>query len=180
MAALLGSAGQAPYAAANGGLDGLAAVWSRAGSPVASLQWGAWAGAGMAARDAATAARVQRTGMELLVPDQALAALGGLIGRAYASFMPSNLAAVPFQWPAFLRSLPGAPPALFSAFVAEEEPAGEQMLLLAAPGCGTRLHAPAVGDIAALVADAMSSIVGRDVSEDEPLMAAGTLKCNPK
>ncbi len=48
VAALLGSPGQAGYSAANGALDGLAAAWRRSGSPVTSIQWGAWAGAGMA------------------------------------------------------------------------------------------------------------------------------------
>ena len=79
VAALLGSAGQAPYAAANGGLDGLAAAWSSAGSPAVSLQWGAWAGVGMAARDAATAARIKRMGLGLIEPQQGLAALDRIL-----------------------------------------------------------------------------------------------------
>ncbi len=49
IAALLGSPGQAAYAAANGELDALAAAWHRSGMPVTSVQWGGWAGAGMAA-----------------------------------------------------------------------------------------------------------------------------------
>jgi hypothetical protein len=49
VASLLGSAGQAGYAAANGALDVLAAALRHGGTPVASVQWGAWAGAGMAA-----------------------------------------------------------------------------------------------------------------------------------
>ena len=49
IAALLGSPGQAAYAAANSELDALAACWHRSGIPVTSVQWGGWAGAGMAA-----------------------------------------------------------------------------------------------------------------------------------
>jgi len=49
IAALLGSPGQAAYAAANGALDTVAASWHRCGIPVMSVQWGGWAGAGMAA-----------------------------------------------------------------------------------------------------------------------------------
>ena len=49
VASLLGSAGQAGYAAANGGLDTLSGAWRRAGTPVNTVQWGAWAGSGMAA-----------------------------------------------------------------------------------------------------------------------------------
>ena len=44
VAALLGSAGQANYSAANGALDGLAAQWGAEGKAVSSVQWGPWAG----------------------------------------------------------------------------------------------------------------------------------------
>ncbi len=44
VAALLGSAGQANYSAANGALDGLAAHWAAQGSSVSSIQWGPWSG----------------------------------------------------------------------------------------------------------------------------------------
>ena len=44
VAALLGSAGQANYSAANGALDGLAAHWAAQGSSVSSMQWGPWSG----------------------------------------------------------------------------------------------------------------------------------------
>ena len=46
VASLLGTAGQAAYAAANGGLDGWAAEACDAGCDVVSVQWGAWAAPG--------------------------------------------------------------------------------------------------------------------------------------
>jgi acyl carrier protein len=79
MAALLGSPGQSNYAAANGALDGVAA----AGRPGwMSLQWGPWAGGGMAgALEERQRQRLEALGVRLLEPEQALAALGDLIQR---------------------------------------------------------------------------------------------------
>lgn len=73
VAALLGSPGQANYAAANAYLDAAAVVQQQQGLAVQSVQWGAWAGAGMAG--ASTAVRVQRSGMIPLTPQQGLQAL---------------------------------------------------------------------------------------------------------
>ena len=50
IAALLGAPGQTNYCAANAELDAIAVGLQTAGTPVVSVQWGAWAGAGMAAR----------------------------------------------------------------------------------------------------------------------------------
>ncbi len=50
IASRFGSPGQANYAAANGFLDGLAGLRSRAQQPILNLNWGPWEGTGMAAR----------------------------------------------------------------------------------------------------------------------------------
>ena len=49
MAAALGSGGQANYAAANAVLDATGSLLQAKGMSAASVQWGPWAGAGMAA-----------------------------------------------------------------------------------------------------------------------------------
>jgi hypothetical protein len=79
VASLLGSPGQLNYSAANAVLDGAAAASQDCGMAAVSVQWGAWAGAGMAASDAQTAARVARLGMGMVGAGQGLAALEGVL-----------------------------------------------------------------------------------------------------
>jgi NAD(P)-dependent dehydrogenase (short-subunit alcohol dehydrogenase family) len=97
VASLLGAPGQANYAAANAGLDGLASQLAACGLPAVSVQWGAWAGGGMAAADAQTAARVERMGMSLISRAAGLAALEGVLTAAASQHTPV-LAATPFLW----------------------------------------------------------------------------------
>ena len=79
-AALLGSPGQSSYAAANSALDGLATMWATEGrAGHISVQWGAWAGGGMAVRDPSTARRLERNGLGLLEPEAGMAALAGVL-----------------------------------------------------------------------------------------------------
>jgi NADPH:quinone reductase-like Zn-dependent oxidoreductase len=122
VAALLGAPGQANYSAANAALDAAAGALSSSGLPALSVQWGAWAGAGMAANDPQTAARVERMGMGLVGPQAGLAALEGALASLGAAQQPV-VAAAPFRWQAFLRRFSGAAatPALFSAFAAEAQ-----------------------------------------------------------
>jgi thioester reductase-like protein len=76
MAALLGSPGQTSYAVANGALDGLSG--QAALCPLLSVQWGPWAGVGMAA---GLERRFAALGVGLLPPDQAFEALRLLLER---------------------------------------------------------------------------------------------------
>ena len=178
VASLLGSPGQSNYAAANAGLDGAAGVLSAAGLGVVSCQWGAWAGAGMAAQDASTAARVARSGMELLQPQQGLAALSDVLAMLGNAEQPTAaLAAVPFRWPTFLKGSQ-ASQQLFAEF--KEQVDSQQQLVIdrAAADVATRvarrhLLAPFGAAVQERVKGAVASILGRDVGADEPLVAAG-------
>jgi Dehydrogenases with different specificities (related to short-chain alcohol dehydrogenases) len=77
-AAVLGSAGQANYAAANAGLDALAHLRRSLGLPALSINWGPWATVGMAARQAD---RAQPQGMEPLDPETGVAILKALLSE---------------------------------------------------------------------------------------------------
>ncbi|MGW2118596.1 SDR family NAD(P)-dependent oxidoreductase, partial [Streptomyces zhihengii] len=74
VAALIGSPGQANYAAANASLDALAASRRAAGLPGTSLAWGLWDGVGGMAGELSEAelARLERTGVGALSPEDGL------------------------------------------------------------------------------------------------------------
>jgi acyl carrier protein len=183
VAALLGSPGQANYSAANSALDAAAQRAQQAGTAASSMQWGAWAGAGMAANDAGTAARVERTGMALLPPQQGLSVLEGMLAPAQQLTVPPPLlAASAFAWDKFMRRFGPAAPAFFSEFAAaptgaSSAPAGGSSLQKqqrGAAGAGSGLSAAdRKAAVQAQVQEAVRSIMGADISADEPLMAAG-------
>ena len=83
IAALLGSPGQVAYAAANGALDGLIASRRLSGLPGLSINWGPWAGEGMAAQSP------QR--LQPMPPEQALASLGRWLGSDAAQVVVADL-----------------------------------------------------------------------------------------
>ncbi|MFE7777922.1 SDR family NAD(P)-dependent oxidoreductase [Streptomyces sp. NPDC057445] len=88
-AGILGSAGQATYAAANAHLDAFAS-WRRAqGLPATSLAWGPWAGDGMAGElTGADAARLRRSGLVALRPEEALALFDEACAREETVLLP--------------------------------------------------------------------------------------------
>ena len=61
------------------------------GLPVASLQWGPWAGAGMATQGSGAAARLLRLGLQPMRPHIALAALGDTCNLALGHVVPKTL-----------------------------------------------------------------------------------------
>ncbi|MFV2094788.1 SDR family NAD(P)-dependent oxidoreductase [Micromonospora sp. LOL_014] len=92
-AALVGNAGQAAYAAANAYLDGLAEYRRRRGLAALSVQWGPFAGVGLAARDGNRGDRLAERGMGSFPAEQAWPALTRLLttDATVVGYLPLNL-----------------------------------------------------------------------------------------
>jgi NADPH:quinone reductase-like Zn-dependent oxidoreductase/acyl carrier protein len=113
VACVLGSPGQANYAAANAFLDSLAAHRKSHGLPALSINWGPWADSGMAA-EAGRDEQLSARGMSLLPADKALEALEMLINGDQ-----SNVAVMSVNWSNLLRASGGrAVPPLLSKIAA--------------------------------------------------------------
>jgi acyl transferase domain-containing protein len=107
-ASLIGSPGQGNYAAANAALDALCRRRAAAGLAALSINWGPWAGGGMAAvRDAdAWTAR----GVRPFTKGEGMA----LIGRALSSGL-AQVAALPIDWGRYLSGVGASRAGLFDS-----------------------------------------------------------------
>jgi len=163
VAALLGSPGQANYCAANAILDEISNQIQQMGSVSSSVQWGAWAGAGMAANDASTQIRVERTGMGLLEPAQGIRVVEGIIYNKYPlAIYSANI----FVWSTMMKRI-GPNQHFFSNFV-QKEVEGQAKVQGVSHGTVKSIEA-----IETEVMDAIISITGVEVGVDESLMNAG-------
>lgn len=98
LTAVVGSAGQASYAAANAFLDGMAEERSARGLRTLSVNWGAWAEGGMVERlSEAAQARIARQGMRPMSSAAALRTMGEAVlsGR-------TRVAIADVDWEAYL------------------------------------------------------------------------------
>ncbi|MFC3998241.1 SDR family NAD(P)-dependent oxidoreductase, partial [Nocardiopsis sediminis] len=89
VSAVWGSGGQAPYAAANAFLDGLAQRRRARGLAGSSIAWGGWGGGGM--MDASVQAHMGRFGMRPMEPGAAASAIGRALGRGDHSLVVTDI-----------------------------------------------------------------------------------------
>eukprot|EP00879_Flechtneria_rotunda_P004708 GHRR01004972.1.p1 GENE.GHRR01004972.1~~GHRR01004972.1.p1 ORF type:complete len:737 (+),score=307.37 GHRR01004972.1:227-2212(+) len=189
VASLVGGAGQANYVAANAVLDGWAESGRHRGCAVTSVQWGAWASAGMASANVKE--RLMRIGQGVLEASTGLAALAsifrgtaGLIGTATVRpcmTLPGFLGAAgagvvtvnPFDWKKYLGKFQ-AVPHMYQEMVtlsglSKPNPEAVATAAQTTEPAGGMTH----GQVATEVETALLEVLGRSLPPDEPFMAGG-------
>jgi len=102
VAGVLGSPGQANYAAANAFLQGFAHFRRENGLPALSIHWGPWASAGMAAGvQSQNQARWASAGLSTIPITQGMAVLGKLLREDAV-----DVGVLPVDWSKFLQQFP--------------------------------------------------------------------------
>jgi NAD(P)-dependent dehydrogenase (short-subunit alcohol dehydrogenase family)/acyl carrier protein len=106
-AALLGSPGQANYAAANAFMDAFAIHRRKRGLPALAINWGPWSDVGLAAARSDRGGRLAFRGFEGIAPDQGMQLLARLLSQdePVVAAMPINLR----QWRQFYPRAAEAP-----------------------------------------------------------------------
>ena len=110
VAAMLGSPGQANYAAANSFLDSLAHYRQNRGLPGLSVNWSTWATDGMVERlGDRERQRLTDLGLALIDPDSGWQILDQLLSQPAA---PAQIGVVPIRWEQFTAQAPATLPLL--------------------------------------------------------------------
>ena len=109
IASLMGSAGQANYAAANAFLDTFAHFRHALGLPALGINWGAWADFGLAAEMATQKRdRLAGFGINIIDIDKGTLRLDALMGQSERV----QISVSPMDWSRFLQQFPAVPPLL--------------------------------------------------------------------
>eukprot|EP00889_Picochlorum_renovo_P002066 jgi/Picre1/29096/NNA_004489.t1 len=144
IASMMGSPGQISYSAANAALDYYAASLENQGYSSKSVQWGAWASAGMATRDKSTSIRLERMGIGVLSIENGLRMFEKIFDLSQPVVVPYHLTGIT------------------EVNVEEVEHTMRPAL--------TERKATEITDV---VAKSVERIIGSSVGLSEPLMASG-------
>ena len=101
-ASVVGSPGQANYAAANAFLDALAHLREQEALPALSVNWGAWSEVGMAASQSNRGQRLRSRGALSIAPARGLKTLEALMLRLDTP----QVAVTPMDWPRWAAAFP--------------------------------------------------------------------------
>lgn len=115
-ASVVGSWGQGNYAAANAFMDALAHYRRAQGLPGLSINWGLWAGMGMANLENHHQHRLRKLGVMSIKLEDGLHKLMALLQQDSA-----QVSVIPLNWSQYLRQLPWIPP-FFEAFTPVARP----------------------------------------------------------
>jgi myxalamid-type polyketide synthase MxaB len=174
---LLGSPGQANYSAANAFLDGLAQHRRRHGQVATSIDWGAWAEQGLAAKTAILQ-RAAARGLRAFSPADGV--------RAFERLLESSrpqVAVLPVDWSSFFRmERPEWRESFFAQVthseaagpIATSQPSGPPVIesILAAPSQRKR-HQLLTDHVRTLVAKMLGLDAGAALRDSEPLRDVG-------
>ena len=180
IASLLGGAGQGNYASANAALDAWSYSLQAAGAACLSVQWGAWASAGMATE--AVLNRLNRIGQGMITAEQGLVALSAILrGPKALGHVQPQLTVNDFLWSTYLKNS-CAPQfqnfAPMSSYTTEVDVVSVKGRGQFNNGMSTRrdpVASPAAirESVHHEVTDAIVQVLGTSIGENEPLMSAG-------
>ena len=139
-----------------------------------SIQWGAWAHAGMATQSSTTQARFERMGVGFMTPQQGLSALSTIMSQSPAAVLSLTAAAV-MDWSKYLKGRPRPLPAFFGevGMQSATNPSAESATGTAHAAHSSGAAAAGADALLTIVGDSVRKVVGAEVGADAPLMAAG-------
>ncbi|MFJ7416901.1 SDR family NAD(P)-dependent oxidoreductase [Streptomyces sp. NPDC098077] len=167
-AAVLGSAGQANYAAANAVLDAVAHLRRAEGRPATSLAWGPWNdGTGMTGTlDRSSVARWERLGLRPLADADGLRLFDEALGRRDAHLVPLRFDAAGLR----REAQDGAVPALLRGHVRRSAPSSAPSSASSTSSLAARLggvpEAKQAEVVLELVREHAAAVLGHATAED--------------
>jgi acyl carrier protein len=177
-ATLIGSPGQGNYAAANAFMDGLAHHRKAMGLPALSIDWGAWAEAGMAARlSKRDAERWTERGLRPIQLDEGMAKLGELLfssrGQIIAAPIDRMFASTAFGRPSslFFEIIQPSRTALSTG--GEVRPAEDNFVRRLSAEPAARRFAMLKAHVESAASRALGATVGKSLDPQRPLQELG-------